>query len=288
MAPTPRSLVLDLLATLPRGSMPVRALIEAAALFGISDNALRVALARLLARGEVARDGHGRYRLGPRATAVAARVASWRRAGDRLRPWRGAWVAVHGPERGGARRAAGGSGERALRLLGFRRLTRGLALRPDNLRQGVAALRRELAELGLGGESLVFRIDELDDDARERALALWDTARIRQGYEAAQSRLERSARRLATLPPAAAMVESFEIGGDVIRQIASDPLLPDELVPRAEREALVAAMRAYDRLGRACWRAFLRRHDVVPPSAPFQLRVGERKADARPTAEVAP
>lgn len=255
--------------------MPVRALVEAAALFGISENALRVALARLRARGEVARDGHGRYRLGPRVAAVAARVRGWREAGERLRPWRGAWLAVHDAEGTSGDRAARRREERALRLLGFRHLTRGLALRPDNLRRGVADIRLELAELGLAADRLVFRIDELDPASRERALGLWDTAAIRAGYAAARSRLGRSARRLSTLPPAAAMAESFEIGGEVIRQIAADPLLPEELVPRAERDALIAEMRSYDRLGRACWRAFLRGHDVVPPAAPFHLRVGE-------------
>ena len=58
-APSPRSLVLDLLSTLRRGSMPVRALVEAAALFGIAENSLRVSLARLLAEGRVARDRRG-------------------------------------------------------------------------------------------------------------------------------------------------------------------------------------------------------------------------------------
>ena len=43
--------------------MPVRALVEAGRCFGIGDNSLRVALARLLARGRVERNMRGRYRL---------------------------------------------------------------------------------------------------------------------------------------------------------------------------------------------------------------------------------
>ena len=38
---SPRSLILDLLSTLSRGSMPVRALVRAGDLFGISENNLR-------------------------------------------------------------------------------------------------------------------------------------------------------------------------------------------------------------------------------------------------------
>ena len=57
--------MLDLLSTLPRGAMPVRALVAAGDLFGISENSVRVTLARLLADRLVARDDRGAYRLGP-------------------------------------------------------------------------------------------------------------------------------------------------------------------------------------------------------------------------------
>ena len=47
------------------------------------------------------------------------------------------------------------------------------------------------------------------------------------------------------------MVETFLVGGRAIRQIALDPCLPEAIAPEAERRALVAAMREYDRAGRA-------------------------------------
>ena len=75
--------------------------------------------------------------------------------------------------------------------------------------------------------------------------------------------------------PARAMVESFLLGGRAIRQIVLDPLLPEPLVPAAERGALVAAMRRYDRVGRACWAGFMRAFDVLPEArAPVDLRLG--------------
>ncbi|HSP97793.1 MAG TPA: PaaX family transcriptional regulator, partial [Candidatus Dormibacteraeota bacterium] len=65
MQPSARGLVLDLLSTLRSGSaMSVGALVEAGALFGISENNVRVTVARLLASGHVARDERGAYRLG--------------------------------------------------------------------------------------------------------------------------------------------------------------------------------------------------------------------------------
>ena len=48
-----------------------------------------------------------------------------------------------------------------------------------------------------------------------------------------------------------------------------DPLLPEPLVPRAERRALVEGMQRYDRIGRACWADFLRGFGVPHRSAPL-------------------
>ena len=61
------------------------------------------------------------------------------------------------------------------------------------------------------------------------------------------------------------MAESFLIGGDAIRQLANDPLLPEPIVASRERRRLIDALRSYDRLGRKMWSgaavsAFAERH----------------------------
>src|SRR6185369_11769610 len=95
VSPTAKSLILDLLSTLRRGTMPVGALVEAGELFGIPGNNVRVALARLLAAGQVARDERGRYRLGATAEPVERRVRSWRELDRATRAWDGTWLAIH-------------------------------------------------------------------------------------------------------------------------------------------------------------------------------------------------
>ena len=135
MQPTARSLILDLLSTLRRGTMPVRALVEAGALLGIAENNIRVSLARLYASARIERDERGRYRLGPAVAAISGQLRSWRDLDNRMRTWKGDWIAVHQPRlgRGPGRRRR----ERALGLLGFREFESGLSLRPDNLRGGL-------------------------------------------------------------------------------------------------------------------------------------------------------
>lgn len=273
-SPTARQLVLDLLSTLPRGAMPVRALVASGALFAIRENAVRVALARLLADGRIERDERGAYRLGPRARAVSRQVASWRTLDARLRPWDGGWIGVHTGAARGAGRTRMRRARRALDWLGFRELRPGLALRPDNLADGVGGARERLTALGLDPDAPVFAVRELDAATDHAARRLWPAARLVAGYRTTRRALERSERRLAALPEARAMVESFQLGGDAIRRLALDPLLPDALLPSTERAQLLTVMRRYDRAGRACWAGFLGSFGVVPaPGAPADLRL---------------
>jgi phenylacetic acid degradation operon negative regulatory protein len=260
--PSPRSLVLDLISTLRGESMPVGALVAAGGLFGIPENALRVAVTRLLAADALARDERGRYRLGRAAAPVDERVASWRRLEERLVRWEGGWLAV---QRTGIAR---GAGARALRLLGFAAFSRELALRPDNLRGGVHAVRAELRALGLAPGAAVFAVHGFDAETQARACALWDAAALRERYVASRLALEKSEARLGRAREEAAMAESFLLGGRVIRELVSDPLLPEPLVPAAERRALVAAMRRYDRIGRRLWAGFMARHGAPHAALP--------------------
>jgi phenylacetic acid degradation operon negative regulatory protein len=267
-SPSPRSLVLDLVSTLRGDSMPVGALVAAGALFGIPENGVRVAIARLFAGGALARDERGRYRLGPAVAALGERVVAWRRLEERVGRWEGGWVAVHAAALPRGRSSAAARAARSLRLLGFAPFARDLALRPDNLRGGVAAVRAELHALGLPAGTPVFALSELDAAADARARGLWDVAALRAGYAKSRLALARSEARLARATEEAAMVESFQLGGRVIRELVSDPLLPEPLLPAAERHALVAALRRYDRAGRRAWAGFMARcgapHAALP------------------------
>jgi phenylacetic acid degradation operon negative regulatory protein len=269
--PTPRSLIVDLLSTLRNGSMPVAALCQAGALFGIAEGSVRVALHRLQADGRVESDERGQYRLGAAAAPVQSVVAGWRDLDRRTRPWNGRWIAVH-PDAPRRRRARIDPAARALRLFGFERFAHGLFVRPANLREGTNGVRSALQELGLPSAALVYELAELDPAADARARSLWDGAALVRSYRAARREIERSSARLPDLPEAQAMVESFRLGGRVLQQLVLDPLLPAPLVDEAERRALIESMRAYDRLGRDAWAGFLGRFGVPHRTAPADTR----------------
>jgi len=255
--PSAKSLVLDLLATLPpQYSVPVAALVRAAGCLGIAGNSVRVALARLRGRGLVVSDERGRYRLGAAAGAVSEQVRSWRSLEDGVGPWDKSWVAVEPARLERGDRCAARRRDQALRLLGMRPLTQRLYVRPDNLAGGVEAVRARLAALGVGPGTLVFRLSALDAVSDARARGLWDARALEAAYDATCARLAASAARLPDLTRSQAMAESFLLGGDAVRQIVLDPLLPAPIVSQKKRRALVAAMRRYDRLGRRCWKGW--------------------------------
>ena len=252
---TPKSLVLDLLRVTPR-PVEVRRLIEVGELFGLQPSAVRVALSRLARRGLVESDERGSYRLAPRAGVVSRLVDAWRRGDGRTRRWCGGWLCVHHPRGGG--RSVRRRSQRALARFGFREGLEGLWVRPDNLRAARASIVADLAELGLmpGAETFVGRGFAAATEAGLRG-TLWPLARLRAGWSDALAALERSRGRLRALPPGEALVESFLVGGEAIRVLATDPLLPDEILDGAERRALGEAMRSYDGLGKTIWKSYL-------------------------------
>jgi phenylacetic acid degradation operon negative regulatory protein len=76
------------------------------------------------------------------------------------------------------------------------------------------------------------------------------------------------------------MVETFILGGRAIHQLVYDPLLPEPIVPAAERRALIDLTRRYDRLGRDCWSRFMRAHGAPARRTPTGVRIATTPAAA--------
>jgi phenylacetic acid degradation operon negative regulatory protein len=221
-----------------------------------------VSLQKLCAHERVARDAPGRYRLSGRSSVLTEQLRRWRRLEEQHRKWRGAWVAVHQPKQGSGppRRRR----ERALILLGFRELDTGVFLRPDNLRGGVPALRARVVALAGADQpsTLVYGVSEFDPVTDRRARELWEVKALERGYRRLRDELARSRARLPQIGSEAAMVETFALGGQAIRCLIMDPLLPDAILDPTGRRELLEATRAYDELGRWTWAPFLERHGV--------------------------
>lgn len=257
----PKHLLLELLLASGGDPLPVSHAVAAGAAFGLSENHVRVTLARLAAQDMAQATERGAWRLGPAAQSLAQDVANWRHAAQRLRPWNGQYVAAHCGALARSDRAATQQRERALHLLGFAELQRGFWLRPDNIEADIGAIRARLHALGLEREAVVCGCSSLDAATEAAVDALWDGVALNQGYRATQERLQRWLDGAARLPIAQAARECFFLGGAAIRQLVYDPLLPEPMVDGALRAAFIDSVHAFDAAGHAIWDRF---YDALP------------------------
>jgi phenylacetic acid degradation operon negative regulatory protein len=257
----PRRVVLNLVRVTQR-SVSVRHLLEIGGLFGFNANAMRVAIARLVADGRLESDERGSYRLAPAASILHEHVEAWRRGEARLRAWRGEWLAVALPV--GAARATRRSSLSALTRLGLREGLPSVWVRPDNLRQPFESISERLDALGLEEGAELFRARDFSAPTAERlASKLWSVGALQRGYTSALKNLERSLQQLDGMPRDTALVQTFLLGGEAIRVLATDPLLPEQIMDGTTRAALTETMLRYDAVGHALWRDFALKPDLT-------------------------
>lgn len=267
----PKNLILDLLLANDGKPLSAREAIAACAVFGIRENHCRVALLRLSSDGLIEAAGRGVYQLSGSAHELADQVATWRSVEHRLRPWSGAYVAVHGGRLKRSDRLTMKNRVRALEMLGFRELDPGLYVRPDNLEDSVEALRQKLYSLGLERSASVFLVTDFDAERKARIAALWDTKALNESYRSLRQQLENWLTRAPALEPEVAMRESFLLGGKAIRQVVFDPMLPAPMVDTQARQTFINAVRRYDKAGQRIWnqsRAAADSATPVPPRRP--------------------
>lgn len=239
------------------GSLPVRTLVQAASVFDIAENSVRVAIVRLRAEGLLESPNRGEYRLGPSAQVVNEKIHGWRTVSSRLSQWDGSWAAVFTADLSRTDRPALRRRLRALRYLGFEELKAGLFVRPNNLRAGIDGLRRELVGLGLDREASVFRMEELNPEQEEHARTLWDSPALERTYSKLHGDLKVSMDRLEELPLNDSVRESFLLGREGIRHVVLDPLLPEPLVDADKRSTMVDVLQSYCDKGLNLWARFL-------------------------------
>lgn len=237
-----RDLVLAFFHAASDRALDVATLVAATRVLGLTGNATRVALSRLGAEGWVIRDERGRYRLHPERVAAVSPLAPFKAIPSAVIRWKGRWVAcLFEP------------GKRAdlpepLRRLGFRSPSPGLAVRPDNLRGGIARIEARV------GEGRLFTLTPAGlSDATAKWPALWEPERYSRGYAQLREQLRKSRARLSKLSAEAKLAETFRVGQACIARLEQDPLLPDEWIDARARASLVAELVAYDRDARELW-----------------------------------
>jgi phenylacetic acid degradation operon negative regulatory protein len=237
---TARSVIASTLLGTEPPRLPGRVLVRVGDLFGISEGTVRTALSRMVASGEVTPED-GSYQLRePRLLERQARQSTSRRA-TRHR-WHGAWVmAIVVSERRDANARA--ELRAALESARLSELREGVWLRPDNIDvvwPGVVDEQCTIVHARDVDPSLVTRLWGLDDWANRARGLLDDIAALVEPLERGDTD---------------ALAEGFVVSAAVLRHFQADPLLPEELLPRAWPGTLLRT--EYDRFDTA-YRALLR------------------------------
>jgi phenylacetic acid degradation operon negative regulatory protein len=233
-----RSLVASLLLRSEPPRMPAARLVQWCGLFGVAEGTARVALTRMVDRGELRAD-NGTY-------ALAGRVGSRRVAQDwslapKLDRWDGSWrLAIVG---GGARSAADRQALRdAMRLVRCAQLREGVWTRPANLPRAAAADDA----WDVVDAQCTWWSAHPDDDPVQLAESLFAVRRWATRADRLHARLLDATRELAGGHDRA-LAGAFEIGAASVAHIRRDPLLPEELgAGAAAGWALRAAYREYE------------------------------------------
>lgn len=237
-------------------------LVRIAELFDITENHIRVSLARLQAEKLVETCGRGVYGLGPAASKLAEDVNQWRGLEDSLCDWDGTWIAAYIGALGRTDRTALRRRVRILQLSGFQLLETGLMVRPNNLVGGVSRLRDKLYRLGLESEALVFNLADVDTDTEARMLALWDADSLQKLYRKGVVQMREWMATADSLAPNVAARESFLLGDEVLRNIVYDPLLPAEMMDVMARADYLQTMISFDQLGKKIWQQLYQRLSI--------------------------
>lgn len=210
--PTPlpaRSVVLSLLLGHHPASLPSAYLTRAGEYFGISASTVRVAIARAVAAGELHRQGK-EYVLGERL------LRRQRRQDEAIEPvqapWGGRWemaVVVVGGRASGDRASL----RETLTADRLAELREGVWMRPANLRRVPAHHGNPVLS--------TFRATP-DADPTELAARLWDLADWSHRASALVDSMD-----ALTAPPA-----RLATAAEIVRHLATDPILPPALVPQ--------------------------------------------------------
>ncbi|UQA91735.1 PaaX family transcriptional regulator C-terminal domain-containing protein [Streptomyces halobius] len=207
---TARSIVLSTLLGHHPPQLSARALVRIGELFGIAEGAVRVALSRMVAAGDL-QQREGAYGLTDRLLERQFRQDESR--SPRTRRWNGDWeIAVVTAERrpAGERTAL----RQAMAALRLAELREGSWLRPANLDRTRPAVVTEQCTLLTGTP---------DGDPAALAGRLWDL----DGWSARARAL------MAALDRAGTPAERFTVSAAVLRHLLTDPLLPRLLLPRS-------------------------------------------------------
>lgn len=255
--PVARKLLLKLLGSRDDIQMNAATAVRVGALFGISENNIRVTLNRLHSANLLSLVERGYYQLGQKGKQFAGEINQWRNAESLLTSWHNDWIVVQTSMLAKSDKKQQRHNTRALKLLGMQKLVNDMYVRPNNMKASVNEIRQKLLTVGLSKEALVFSACDFEQRIQQKACKLWQGERLEKHYREGIDKLQQSLDSLSTMPLEGALIASYEVGDNAIHDLVFDPLLPAPLVNASLREQYRELVKHYDDVGSQIWYQFL-------------------------------
>lgn len=227
-------------------------MVRIGSLFGFSANNVRVSLNRLVHDDLLQLSDRGVYVLGPRARSIAEAQERWRYLEDELTDWSGTWLVLYVAHLGRRDRKQLRKRERATRFWGFKEWQPGLLVRPENLIQSAQSLQQSLDKLGLESEAILVS-GATPLEGQDPDVGLWGVDALNAGYQTLTGNMLTWLEGYQALPLEQAALECFLIGDRVLKAIAFDPRLPEQMVDTTARSQMIDTMKKYDDIGNEIW-----------------------------------
>ena len=107
--------------------------------------------------------------------------------------------------------------------------------------------------MGLSPDAQIFHASNFDSKMETRIRDLWPIQSLENAYQSTYENLRESHNKIPNLSTQEALSESFKLGGNAIKILALDPLLPKEMIDTKLRENLHTSMEHYEKMGRPLW-----------------------------------
>jgi phenylacetic acid degradation operon negative regulatory protein len=224
-------------------------LVQWCELFGVAEGTARVALSRMVERGEL-RSDNGTYELAGR-TQTRRAAQDWSLT-PKLGAWNGDWLLAVVDARSRSAEERGAMRD-AMRHVRFAEVREGLWTRPDNLPRASAA--PEWWDVVDG--QCTWWTARPEGDAAALAFEIFEAQQWADAASTATAALGSATRALVGSGDDA-LATAFVAGASALTHVRADPMLPAELVDPAAGTALRAAYVAWENAFSAAVRAWFR------------------------------
>lgn len=256
MFPSAQNLILDVLKLNQPEHSNVRNLIKLGDFFNITENTIRVTLARLCKAEMIISTRRGFYTISARATRVEQELWNWRKSEQIVKDWEGHYIILSCRHNKMHDQVIRKKNQKALKLMGFAEFEENTYIRPANLIYTNQKIKEKLIRLGLTTQANIFTAYNIEASHERLIEHLWKPAQLNQYYIEHAQKMQNWMLQQHLHSQKELIQGSYLLCQDAIRHIFFDPLLPEPYINQKNRQNLIDTTYRFEINGIKIWRDY--------------------------------